>query len=115
MNKLIVGLVLIVAGLYSLSQAQERPSYEQVLGAVAIADDADCQMLLNLTDEVGECYYTFSNKGGVESALKRYAKHYELQAQVNKVYDALWISIGDEIIMVRKSDVFDVYVVLICQ
>ena len=86
-----------------------------MLGAVAIAEDTDCQMLLNLTDAVGECYYTFSNKGGVESALKRYAKYYELESNVAKVYDALAISIGSELIMVRKSDVFDVYVVLICQ
>jgi len=114
MNKLIVGLVFIVAGLYSLSQGQERPSYEQVLGAVAIAEDADCQMLLNLTDADGECYYVFANKSGVESTLKRYAKYYGLEATITKVYDASAISIEDELIMVRKSEFYDAYVVLVC-
>lgn len=113
MAKLIMGLVCILAGLLSIVKADDMPLLN-VVGAVYFADERDCAMLLNLTDFQGVCYYTYVNSQGVIDALERYGKANALVvSEPLKIYDAKFLAVGSTHLIVRKSDMVDMYIVLI--
>lgn len=113
-GRLIIAMTCLLAGLFSLVKANDNPPLQQVVGAVYVASNNDCSMLLNLTDVTGSCYYTLIDSSGVVSALKRYGKLFGLVVgEEVKLYDAKAVMVGNVLVIIRKSDNVNAYVVLI--
>ena len=100
-----------------IARADDYAPLHVVLGASYVASEADCNLVVALTDlELSEvdCYYTYLPIGAMESGINRYVKQHEIpHTEYQDVYNAPYITVGGSLVGMLKSKSVGLYILMI--